>query len=156
MTMEGDTPGPVDAKRPVVGASGPSRVWVRSGSRVLYSPFQYRKRNSQPSDSSSSSASGDVPEDEDEDEDEEEFYTPDQGHSLDMDMYSSDVGGYSGDSHMSSEVDDDMDFYAVESSQPPVTVNAVRSPTLSLLARYIDQSLTQALTAIYTCIDHDG
>lgn len=129
MSIYGDTSGSVDAEGAndasvgvVMGANGPSRVWIRRGDAVLYSPFQYRKRH-QPSTSSSSTSLID----DSEDEEEEEFYTPDQGQNLDMDVYSSDVGGYSGDSNMSSEVDDDMDFYAVESSQPQVTAGAVRS-----------------------------
>lgn len=120
----GDTSGSVGARdASVTGMHGPSRVWVRVGNQVLYSPFQYRKRNQQPSASSSSTTSID---DHEVEEDEEQFYTPDQGNSPDMDMYSSDVGRHSGDSNMSSEVDDDMDFYAVESSQPPVTADQVR------------------------------
>jgi hypothetical protein len=88
--------------------------------RVLLSPIQFRKRQ-QPSNSPSTISFSD----EYEDTDEQEFYTPDPAQNLDMDAYSS--GGYTGDTNMSSEVDDDIDFYEVESSQPPVMADTVRS-----------------------------
>lgn len=129
MTIDGDTSGYIDARdASVAGVVGPSRVYVR-----VYSPFQYRKRNQRPPESSSSTS---LIDDHGDKEEEERFYTPDQGNSLDMDVYSSDVGGHSGYSNMSSEVDDDMDFYANESSQPLVAADAVRSlcPLCSVLA----------------------
>ena len=55
---------------------------------------------------------------------EEDLDTPTPAGRAEMDVYS--PGGYVGDINTSSEVDDDMDFYEVESSQPPVAANAVR------------------------------
>ena len=102
-------------------ARGTGRAVPPTATRVLLSPIQFRSRFQAPSSPSTTFSSD---EDEDEDEDDEEFYTPTLAHS-DMDMYSS--GGYSGDINMSSEVEDDIDFYEVESSQPPVMADAVRS-----------------------------
>lgn len=106
-----------------VDASGTGRAEPRAATRVLLSPIQFRKRRRTPNSPSTISSSDDS--DEYEDTDEQEFYTPDPAQNLDMDAYSS--GGYTGDTNMSSEVDDDMDFYEVESSQPPVMADAVRS-----------------------------
>lgn len=58
-------------------------------------------------------------------EDEEDWYTPSPTRRTDMDMYSS--GGYGGDINTSPEVDDDMDFYEADSSQPAIMADAVRS-----------------------------
>jgi hypothetical protein len=107
-----------------VGARGTGRAEPRAVTRVLLPPIQFRKRHQTPNPPINF-FSFDEYEDEDEDADDEDFYTPDPVESPDMDVYSS--GDYSGDSNMSSEVDDDMDFYEVESSQPPVTADAVRS-----------------------------
>lgn len=58
-------------------------------------------------------------------EDEEDWYTPSPILRNNMDMYSS--GGHGVDINTSSEVDDDMDFYEADSSQPAIMADAVRS-----------------------------
>ncbi|KAI4727041.1 hypothetical protein E4T49_05167 [Aureobasidium sp. EXF-10728] len=58
---------------------------------------------------------------------EEDLYTPTPAGKAEMEVYS--LGGYVGDNNTSSEVDDDMDFYEVESSQPPVAADASQTLT---------------------------
>ncbi|CAD0108614.1 unnamed protein product [Aureobasidium uvarum] len=53
---------------------------------------------------------------------EEDCYTRSPARSADMDIYS--PGGSGGDISTSSEVDDEMDFYELDSSHPPVTADA--------------------------------
>jgi hypothetical protein len=110
-----------------VGARGTGRAEPLAETRVLLSPIQFRKRHQTPKPPVNFFSSDEYEDEDegDEDADDEDFYTPDPAESPDMDVYSS--GDYSGDSNMSSEVDDDMDFYEIESSQPPLTAGAVRS-----------------------------
>lgn len=66
-----------------------------------------------------------------EDGEEEDWSTPSPARESDMDMNLS--GGYGADNNTSSEVDDDMDFYEADLSQPTTMANAVRfliSPSL--------------------------
>ncbi|KAG9652965.1 hypothetical protein KCU64_g8214, partial [Aureobasidium melanogenum] len=57
---------------------------------------------------------------------EEDWRTPSLDRSTEMEMYSS--GGYGADINTSSEIDDDMDFYEADSSQPATMADA---PTLN-------------------------
>jgi hypothetical protein len=104
-----------------VGARGTGRAASWPPTRVLLSPIQFRQRH-QPYNSPSSTSFSDEYENE---EDEQDFYTPGSAVDPAMDVYTS--GDYSGDSNMSSEVDEDSDFYEVESSRPAVMADAVRS-----------------------------
>lgn len=58
-------------------------------------------------------------------EDEIDWRTPSAARRTDTDMYSS--GRYGGEINTSSDIDDDMDFYEADSSQPAFTADAVRS-----------------------------
>ncbi|KAG9525264.1 hypothetical protein KCV07_g1365, partial [Aureobasidium melanogenum] len=101
-----------------VDASGTGRAEPPSETPVLMSPIHLRRpiRNTQyflfPSTFYSHT----------EYEDEEDWLTPSPDCSTDMDMYSS--GGYGTDINTSSEVDDDMDFYEADSSQPATMADA--------------------------------
>jgi hypothetical protein len=103
-----------------VGASGTGRTALWPPTRVLLSPIQFRQRHQPvyPHNSPCSTSSSD-------EEDEQDFYTPESAADPAMDLYAS--ANYSGDSNMSSEVDEDTDFYEVESSQPALMADAVRS-----------------------------
>ncbi|KAI4742409.1 hypothetical protein E4T50_07196 [Aureobasidium sp. EXF-12298] len=98
-------------------ASGTGRAEPPSETRVLLSPIHLRRPTRTqyflfPSTFYSHT----------EYEDEEDWHTPSPDCSTDMDMYSS--GGYGADINTSSEVDDDMDFYEADSSQPATMVDA--------------------------------
>jgi hypothetical protein len=101
-------------------ASGTGRAALWPPTRVLLSPIQFRQRHQPiyPYNSPCSTSSSD-------EEDEQDFYTPGSAVDPAMDLYAS--GNYSGDSNMSSEADEDTDFYEVESLQPAVMADAVRS-----------------------------
>lgn len=101
------------------GAGGAGRAVLASERPVLLPPIQLR-RPKQYSTSPFTSSSSEY-----EDEDEEGWRTPSPARRTNMDMYSS--GSYGGDVNTSSEVDDDMDFYGADSSQPAVMADAVRS-----------------------------
>ncbi|KAG9756641.1 hypothetical protein KCU73_g4816, partial [Aureobasidium melanogenum] len=98
-------------------ASGTGRAEPSSETRVLLSPIHLRRPTRTqyflfPSTFYSHT----------EYEDEEDWHTPSPDCSTDMDMYSS--GGYGADINTSSEVDDDMDFYEADSSQPATMADA--------------------------------
>ncbi|CAD0095135.1 unnamed protein product [Aureobasidium vineae] len=106
------------------GAHGAGRAvqWLLTGpvllSPIQLGPVQLRQRYQPPAFPSTIFSFGEY-----EDEaHEEDHSTPSPVRSADMDIYSS--GGYGGDINTSSEVDDEMDFYEVDSSQPPVTADA--------------------------------
>ncbi|KAG9753928.1 hypothetical protein KCU63_g9374, partial [Aureobasidium melanogenum] len=101
-------------------ASGTGRAEPWPKMRVLLSPIHLR-RPIQYSVSPSTFYSHN------EYRDEEDWRTPSLDHSTEMEMYSS--GGYGADINTSSEVDDDMDFYEADSSQPATMADA--QPTLN-------------------------
>ncbi|KAI4848344.1 hypothetical protein E4T44_03984 [Aureobasidium sp. EXF-8845] len=98
-------------------AIGTGRAALWPTTRVLLSPIQFRQRHQPiyPYISPCSTSSSD-------EEDEQDFYTPGSAVDPAMDLYAS--GNYSGDSNLSSEVDEDTDFYEVESSQPAAMADA--------------------------------
>lgn len=113
-----------------VDASGTGRAEPSSEPRVLMSPIHLRRPVRKPTRTQyflpPSTFYSHT-----EYEDEEDWHTPSPDCSTDMDMYSS--GGYGADINTSSEVDDDMDFYEADLSQPTTMANAVRfliSPSL--------------------------